>query len=65
MSLTEEDVTRIVLSLKSCLDPSHIACSRCDPRYDEYHRQRLKEARERLFPGLSATLSEPSDLRHT
>lgn len=31
--LTEGDVRRIVLSLKGCLDPSHIACETCRPGY--------------------------------
>jgi hypothetical protein len=29
VAVTEDDVRRIVMSMKSCLDPSHIACEKC------------------------------------
>jgi hypothetical protein len=29
--MTEDDVRRIVLSMKACLDPSHIWCDLCRP----------------------------------
>lgn len=29
--MTEDDIRRIVMSMKSCLDPSHIACEKCCP----------------------------------
>lgn len=31
-----------VVSLKGCLDPSHIACRRCDPQFDE-RAERVRE----------------------
>jgi hypothetical protein len=33
--VTEDDVRRIVMSMKSCLDPSHIACEKCSPGFNE------------------------------
>jgi hypothetical protein len=33
--VTEDDVRRIVLTMKNCLAPSHIACERCSPGYNE------------------------------
>jgi hypothetical protein len=47
--MTEDDVKRIVLSLKGCLDPSHIACGKCTPGYDERERERNRQLHDKLM----------------
>ena len=46
--MTEDDVRRIVLSMKGCLDPSHIACEKCSPGFNERMRRIEQELFEKL-----------------
>jgi hypothetical protein len=46
--MTEEEVRRIVLGMKGCLDPSHIACERCSPGFTK----RMEKISRELYPSL-------------
>lgn len=53
--MTPEEVRKIVIDMKSCLDLGHIACEKCSPGFDERMRQywlERDEAMQRALEGI-------------